>query len=94
MPPVLVTASDTARGKPAPDPYLEAARRLGVDPRDCLVVEDAVAGLQAGRSAGCATLAVLGSVPAADLPADAVARDLAAVRVEADGDRIRVVVGD
>jgi sugar-phosphatase len=93
-PPVLVTASDTARGKPAPDPYLEAAARLGVDPRDCLVVEDAVAGLQAGRSAGCATLAVLGSVDAAALPADAVARDLTAVRIEADGDRIRVIVED
>ena len=43
-PSVLVTADDVQRGKPAPDPYLEAAARLGVDPSRCLVVEDAPAG--------------------------------------------------
>jgi mannitol-1-/sugar-/sorbitol-6-phosphatase len=91
-PPVLVTASDTALGKPNPDPYLEAARRLGVDPHECLVVEDAVAGVRAGRAAGCAVLGVLGSVPAHELDADAVVPDLAAVHVERDGDLIRVVV--
>ncbi len=57
-PPVLVTASDVAHGKPSPDPYLAAARGLGVSPTECLVVEDALAGLAAGKAAGCATLAV------------------------------------
>jgi mannitol-1-/sugar-/sorbitol-6-phosphatase len=80
-PPVLLTASDTERGKPDPDPYLAAARRLGVDPAACLVVEDAPAGLSAGRAAGCSTLAVLGTVPADLLEADAVAPSLEAVRV-------------
>ena len=42
-PDVLVTADQVARGKPAPDPYLLAAERLGVDPADCLVLEDAPA---------------------------------------------------
>jgi sugar-phosphatase len=91
-PPVLVTASDTGLGKPNPDPYLAAAARLGVDPRECLVVEDAVAGVQAGRAAGCATLGVLGSVPADELGADVVVADLRGVRVERDGDLLRVVV--
>ncbi|GAA2753421.1 HAD family hydrolase [Amnibacterium kyonggiense] len=91
-PPVLVTASDTALGKPNPDPYLAAAERLGVPPEQCLVIEDAVAGVAAGRSAGARTLGVLGSVPADLLGADAVAADLAGVRVEADGNLIRVVV--
>ena len=45
-------------GKPAPDSYLLAAERLGVDPAHCLVVEDAPAGIAAGRSAGCAVLGV------------------------------------
>jgi mannitol-1-/sugar-/sorbitol-6-phosphatase len=91
-PPVLVTASDTALGKPNPDPYLEAARRLGVPPAECLVVEDAVAGVTAGRTAGCATLGVLGSVPGDALGADAVARDLAAVSVRVEGGLLRVTV--
>jgi sugar-phosphatase len=92
-PPVLVTASDTALGKPNPDPYLAAAARLGIVPADCLVVEDAIAGVAAGRAAGCAVLGVLGSVPGEALGADAVAPDLTAVRVERAGDRLRIVVG-
>jgi mannitol-1-/sugar-/sorbitol-6-phosphatase len=81
-PPVLVTASDTERGKPNPDPYLAAAERLGIDPRDCLVVEDAPAGLAAGRAAGCVTLGVGGTLAHDELEADLVARSLEDVRVE------------
>lgn len=92
-PPVLVTASDTALGKPNPDPYLQAAARLGVPPEACLVVEDAVAGVTAGRAAGCATLGVLGSVAGDALGADAVVADLTLVRVEQVGDLLRVVLG-
>jgi beta-phosphoglucomutase-like phosphatase (HAD superfamily) len=51
----IVTSDDPAirLGKPAPDIYLEAARRLGVPPELCMVVEDAVAGVQSGRAAHC-----------------------------------------
>lgn len=91
-PPVLVTASDTARGKPYPDPYLAAAARLGVAPEQCLVVEDAVAGVAAGRAAGCAVLGVLGSADTDALGADVVVADLTAVRVEEAGELLRVVV--
>ncbi|MFM1812095.1 MAG: hypothetical protein RLZZ336_1033 [Cyanobacteriota bacterium] len=42
-----------AAGKPAPDPYLLAARRLGVDPRDCWAFEDSQAGVQSAAAAGC-----------------------------------------
>ena len=48
----LVTGSDVARKKPFPDIYLEGARRVGIDPKDCLVVEDAVSGIQAAHAAG------------------------------------------
>ena len=48
----LVTGSDVARKKPFPDIYLEGARRVGMDPKDCLVVEDAVSGIQAAHAAG------------------------------------------
>jgi beta-phosphoglucomutase family hydrolase len=47
----IVTVEDYHRGKPAPDPFLEAARRLGVAPEKCLVFEDTTAGIAAARAA-------------------------------------------
>ncbi len=49
---VVVSSDDVAAGKPAPDVYLEAAHRLGVDPSLCLVIEDSLNGVLAGRAAG------------------------------------------
>jgi mannitol-1-/sugar-/sorbitol-6-phosphatase len=89
-PTVLVTADQVEHGKPAPDPYLLAAERLGVDPTRCLVVEDAPLGLQAARAAGCATLAVVTTTAREKLQADAIVSDLSEVRFEATGDGIRV----
>lgn len=48
----LVTGSDVERKKPFPDIYLEGARRIGVAPENCLVVEDAISGIQAAHAAG------------------------------------------
>ncbi len=48
----LVTGSDVTRKKPFPDIYLEGARRIGMQPQDCLVVEDAISGIQAAHAAG------------------------------------------
>ena len=62
-PAVLVTSQDVRAGKPDPEGYLQAARRLAADPGRCLVVEDAEAGVMAGRAAG-ATVAALRAVPA------------------------------
>jgi mannitol-1-/sugar-/sorbitol-6-phosphatase len=57
-PRVLITSDRTPRGKPHPDPYLAAAAALGADPADCLVIEDAPAGIAAGRAAGMTVWAV------------------------------------
>lgn len=54
----IMTGCEVAHGKPAPDIYLEVAARLGVDPGDCLVFEDIVPGIQAGKSAGMNVCAV------------------------------------
>jgi mannitol-1-/sugar-/sorbitol-6-phosphatase len=89
-PSVLVTADDVLHGKPSPDPYLEAARRLGVDPAGCLVVEDAPAGLKSARAAGCATLAVSTTTLPEDLIADATVQDLSHVQFEVTPLGIRV----
>ncbi|MEU4844380.1 HAD family hydrolase [Streptomyces gilvosporeus] len=53
-----VTSGEAPRGKPHPDPYLAAAARLGVDPADCLAVEDTPTGAAAALAAGCRLLAV------------------------------------
>ena len=61
---VVVSSDEVAHGKPAPDVYLEAARRLGVAPAACLVVEDSLNGVRAGKAAGM--IVVL--VPNASVP--------------------------
>lgn len=65
----VVTGEMVARRKPAPDVFLAAAAALGVAPADCVVVEDAVNGVQAARAAGMACVAVATSFPAARLTA-------------------------
>jgi sugar-phosphatase len=58
MPPLLVTADDVTNGKPAADCFLMAAEKLGVPPQDCLVWEDAPAGIAAAKAAGMACIVV------------------------------------
>jgi HAD superfamily hydrolase (TIGR01509 family) len=55
---ITVTSSDVRPGKPDPAPFLFAAARLGVDPADCLVIEDSMNGIRGALAAGCVTLAV------------------------------------
>ena len=62
-PPLMIAAEDVARGKPAPDPFLLAARQLGVEIADCLVFEDAPAGIAAAEAAG-ATIVVINATHA------------------------------
>jgi len=58
MPEVMVTGDEVRFGKPHPEPYLTGAERTGVSPRDCVVVEDAPAGVLAGKAAGMRVIAV------------------------------------
>ena len=67
IPGVFVTAGDVQRGKPDPEGYLLAARRVGVAPADCVVVEDSPPGVGAGKAAGMAVIAVLTTYPAVAL---------------------------
>lgn len=57
-PDIFITGDDVKTGKPAPDGYLLAAKRLNLRPADCIVVEDAPAGVQAGKAAGMKVIAV------------------------------------
>jgi sugar-phosphatase len=60
VPEVLVTADDVTNGKPAPEGYLKAAKKLGVPARNCVVVEDSASGVNAGKAAGCRVVGVAG----------------------------------
>ncbi|MCU1404122.1 MAG: HAD-superfamily hydrolase, subfamily variant 3 [Glaciihabitans sp.] len=76
-PAVVITFDDVTHGKPDPEPFVRGAEALGFDPRECLVVEDAVAGLASGRAAGCATLGIVGTHAASELDADYLVTTLA-----------------
>lgn len=67
MPRVLVPADEITRGKPDPEGYLTAAARLGRAPGECVVVEDAPAGLEAARAAGMRSIGIAGTFPASAL---------------------------
>jgi HAD superfamily hydrolase (TIGR01509 family) len=73
-----VSSEEVARGKPAPDVYLEAARRLGVAPERCAAVEDSHAGIRSAKEAGMRVIAI----PNASYPPDAEALALADVALE------------
>ena len=64
----VAAAEDVARGKPAPDVFLCAARLLGIAPADCCVIEDAHAGIAAALAAGCRAVAVATTHPIASFP--------------------------
>ncbi|CUA72474.1 Arginine-glutamic acid dipeptide repeats protein [Rhizoctonia solani] len=59
----MVVAEDVEHGKPSPDPYLQAAKNCKVDPNNCLVIEDSISGMRAGRAAGAKVLGVCTSGP-------------------------------
>jgi len=94
VPNVLISADDVARGKPDPEPYLKGAQRLAVAPQECLVIEDAVLGIQAAHAAGMKAIALASTHPAEELSeADAVADSLAGIGVKSYGSsQMEVVV--
>ena len=67
IPQRLLTCSDVQNGKPHPDPYLKAAASLGFPAGDCIVVEDAPAGIRAGKTAGARVIAVRTTADEAEL---------------------------
>ncbi len=74
---VLVNGLEVKNKKPHPEIYLFAAHKLGLDPSHCLVVEDAISGMKAGKAAGCKCLALTSSFPASEFNgADWVVNDL------------------
>jgi sugar-phosphatase len=88
MPAVLVTIDGVRKGKPDPEPYLQAAARLGFAPARCLVVEDAPAGVESGQRAGMPVLGVLTTYRR--LVVTATVPDLSTVDIHVDDEGLRV----
>jgi len=86
IPEVMICAEDVSVGKPDPEGYAKAAAALGFDPARCVVVEDAPAGIAAGRAAGAHVLAVTTTHDAHQVAdADATVAALSCVRVSVTG---------
>lgn len=92
VPEVLVTSDDVTNGKPHPEPYLKGAEGLGVNSADCLVIEDAPAGIRSARAGGKKVIGITSTYPAAELAeADAVVQRLEQIRVGLDGGQKLIV---
>jgi mannitol-1-/sugar-/sorbitol-6-phosphatase len=86
VPEVLVTSDDVTNGKPHPEPYLKGAARLAYKPADCLVIEDAPAGIRSARAGGFKVVGITSTYAADALGlADAVIGRLEQIRVKSNG---------
>ena len=84
IPPCIVTATDVTRGKPDPEPFLKAAAKLGFPASECVVCEDAPAGVLSGKAAGAHVVALRTTFPEAELRAagaDFIVNDCADISV-------------
>lgn len=84
VPRAFVTAEQVSQGKPDPEGYLKAATLLGLEPQDCVVIEDAPAGIQAAHAAGSSVIGVTTTFPQERLEsANAIVPTLASIHVTA-----------
>lgn len=94
IPRVLVPADEVANGKPHPEPYLKAALLLAANPEECLVVEDAPAGIQSAHAGGMKALGITSTYLASQLrEADAIIHAMTEIRVSVLDGRLRVDIG-
>jgi HAD superfamily hydrolase (TIGR01509 family) len=85
---VLVCASDVTATKPDPEPYLLAAKLVGVDPEDCFALEDSPNGVASAEAAGCRVFAVPSLVPIPPAPGRTVVRSLLDLTADHRGIRL------
>ncbi len=97
VPKTMITSSDVKIGKPHPEPYLKAAAILKFDASDCLVVEDAPAGVRAGKAAGCRVIAFPTTMERGELEeagADWIVRNCEDITAHSEGDGLMLSLID
>ncbi|NJL72908.1 MAG: HAD-IA family hydrolase [Candidatus Competibacteraceae bacterium] len=96
IPRVFITADDVINGKPHPEGYLKAAKDLGIEPEDCIVLEDSPAGIRAGQAAGMRTIAISAHSGSHDIShSDFVIQDLTWLKIDSEKDqngKLRVLI--
>jgi sugar-phosphatase len=93
VPEMLVSGDDVRRGKPAPEPYLVGAERLGKAAERCVVIEDAPAGIEAARAAGMQVIGITTTHSREELDCSVVAGQLSAMRIVVEeGNRLVVQI--
>ena len=86
VPEILVTSDDVVNGKPHPEPYLKGAQGLGFRPEECLVIEDAPAGIESARAGGMRVIGITSTYAAEAVQhADAVIGKLGQIQVTTNG---------
>lgn len=89
----LISADDVNDGKPSPEPYLAGAKLLGIEPKNCLVFEDAPAGINSARAAGMRVIALETTYSAHELEgADVVVKSLVEIEVAVQADRVTAYI--
>jgi sugar-phosphatase len=93
IPRVLVSADEVVNGKPHPEPYLKGAELLGANPVECLVIEDAPAGIRAAHAGGMKVIGLTSTYPVAELrEADAVVESLNQIVVRIEHEQLRLEI--
>ena len=80
---VVVAVDDVIHGKPHPEPYQKAAALLGLDPQDCIAVEDSVTGLRSAEAAGCLPLGIVNLMPLEETGTRVIRQSLTEMNLEA-----------
>jgi mannitol-1-/sugar-/sorbitol-6-phosphatase len=94
VPKAMVTADDVANGKPHPEPYLKGAKLLATKPEECLVIEDAPAGIRSAHAGGMKVIGFASTYPKKELKeADAVIVGFKELSVAVEKDSLRVTAG-
>jgi len=94
VPTVLITADDITRGKPDPEGYLQAAARLARESRDCVVIEDAPAGIEAAHAGGMRAIGIASTYPRDSLNhADCVVGRLQDIEIAREANGLRILAG-
>jgi mannitol-1-/sugar-/sorbitol-6-phosphatase len=95
VPGLFITSNDITNGKPHPEPYRKGAAGLGFRPEECIVVEDALAGIAAGRSAGARVIAFTTTASITDLIAakpDWILKDCSAIQLDASAPELQLAL--
>ncbi|MGA7291455.1 MAG: HAD family hydrolase [Terriglobales bacterium] len=95
IPETMITSSDVKIGKPDPEPYQKAAAKLGFPASECIVVEDAPAGVHAGKGAGARVIALLTTMPRAKLEnaaPDWIVQNCADISVSTEGNSLQLAL--